>query len=156
MLPQIDYQVMARLAGMSHPGSASNAMRAIRRKLDARVPGTGNAVVSGNGSPGTPAKKTSRGGNTGKKRSAATMASTSDSFFDNEEEDAAATDESPSKKKNKVKSRAKGGEDDAGAVKVKKERRDEEDEVEEHGEDGKPAVSCTWIIIVMALTVVSH
>ncbi|KAK0658161.1 hypothetical protein DIS24_g4952 [Lasiodiplodia hormozganensis] len=130
--PEIDYQVMARLAGMSHPGSASNAMRAIRRKLDARVPGTGNAVVSGNGSPGTPAKKTSRAG---KKRSAANMTSTSDSFFDNEEEDAAATDESPSKKKNKIKSRAKGGEDDAGAVKVKKERRDEEDEVEEHGED---------------------
>ncbi|KAL1642956.1 hypothetical protein SLS58_005198 [Diplodia intermedia] len=131
--PEIDYQVMARLAGMSNPGSASNAMRAIRRKLDARVPGTGSAAA--NGSPGTPAKKTPRTGGTGKKRTAATMMSTGSFFGDDAEADAETIVESPSKKKSKAKSRANGGEDDDGAVKVKKEKRGEEDEAEEEEED---------------------
>ncbi|OJD30805.1 uncharacterized protein BKCO1_5500066 [Diplodia corticola] len=137
MLSQIDYQLMARLAGMSHPGSASNAMRAIRRKLDARVPGTGNAAV--NGSPGTPAKKTPRTGGTGKKRSAKTMMSTSTgmgSFSDDDEEAGAdAVAESLSKKKIKGKARANSSEDGTATVKVKKETRYEEDEAEDAGEE---------------------
>ncbi|KAL0259576.1 hypothetical protein SLS55_005313 [Diplodia seriata] len=129
--PEIDYQVMARLAGMSNPGSASNAMRAIRRKLDARVPGTGSAAA--NGSPGTP-KKTPRAGGTGKKRTAATMMSTGSFFDDDAEANAETVAESPSKK-GKTKARANGGEDDDGAVKVKKEKRGEEDEAEEEEEE---------------------
>ncbi|EOD45494.1 hypothetical protein UCRNP2_7800 [Neofusicoccum parvum UCRNP2] len=122
--PEIDYSVMARLAGMTNPGSASNAMRAIRKKLDARVPG---GIANGNSAPNTP-KKTPRTAT--RKRPAAVMET---SFFDDEAEADAA--ESPSTKKSKTASATSitVGEDRV-AVRVKKENRDEDDEETEDDE----------------------
>ncbi|KAK7535131.1 uncharacterized protein J3D65DRAFT_669240 [Phyllosticta citribraziliensis] len=49
----IDYSVMASLAGMSNPRSASNAMGAIRKKLNANMP-AGTAVPGSGPRPKTP------------------------------------------------------------------------------------------------------
>ncbi|KAK7722645.1 hypothetical protein SLS57_004850 [Botryosphaeria dothidea] len=131
--PEIDYSVMARLAGMSHPGSASNAMRAIRRKLDARVPGGATASSNGNSAPNTP-KKTPRSA-AGKKRNAAEMAV---GGFLEDDEDVKPSVDSPSRKKGKGKATTQAkpaarsavvGDDDDGAVRVKSERTEEEHDV---------------------------
>lgn len=124
--PEIDYSVMARLAGMTNPGSASNAMRAIRKKLDARVPG---GIANGNSTPNTP-KKTPRTAT--RKRPAAVMET---SFFNDEAEADAA--ESPSAKKSKSKAASATSitvDEDRVAVRVKKENRDEDDEETEDDE----------------------
>lgn len=139
---------MARLAGMSHPGSASNAMRAIRRKLDARVPGGAAASSNGNSAPNTP-KKTPRSA-ASKKRNAAEMAV--GGFLEDDEEDVKPSVDSPSRKKGKGKATTQAkpaarsavvgdddDDDDDGAVRVKRERTEEEhDVIEDDGaEEGE-------------------
>lgn len=134
---------MARLAGMTNPGSASNAMRAIRRKLDAHMPSSGtetNDAIS-NSNPSTPRKpKTPRTAG-GRKRSAASMMeelTPTGSFFDRDDElygdEVRASVESPSKRKRG------GGKPARHAVRVKEEVVDEEEEEERgttHHDDGE-------------------
>lgn len=119
-------------------------MRAIRRKLDARVPGGAAASSNGNSAPNTP-KKTPRSA-AGKKRNAAEMAV--GGFLEDDEEDVKPSVDSPSRKKGKGKATTQAkpaarsavvGDDDDGAVRVKSERTEEEhDVIEDDGaEEGE-------------------
>lgn len=104
----IDYALMAQLAGMSNPRSASNAMGAIRKKLSANMPAS--AATPGSG----PRTKTPGGRN--KKRN-----------VDNDDDDDD-DEESPTKKtKANGKANGKGGaKGKRGAV--KKEAQPEDDD----------------------------
>lgn len=154
---------MARLAGMSHPGSASNAMRAIRKKLDARIPG--GAGGSGSSAPNTP-KKTPRSAAAGRKRAAASMtaAAASAALGEEEDTDGAMGVDTPSRKRLRGKTtkaeagrEGSGDEEQGSAVRVKRERAEEEMlEAEVVAEDDDDAggfgESCFCVAVVRSLS----
>ncbi|KAK7539172.1 hypothetical protein IWX49DRAFT_234708 [Phyllosticta citricarpa] len=102
----IDYNLMAQLAGMSNPRSASNAMGAIRKKLSANMP-------AGTAAPGSGPRPKTPGGRK-KKRN----------VEEDDDETAGATAESPTKK---AKANGKGGaKGKRGAIKREKTPEDDD------------------------------